>query len=96
MAHSLEAKILFSAEGETVAFLNRYRDCWSQILIVSQAVVVPAIKTPALTSRQIASLKIGVEKADGAKCERCWNYSTAVGTHAKHPTLCNRCVEVVG
>ena len=36
-----------------------------------------------------------VEKADGAKCERCWNYSVRVGGSAEHPTLCERCVEAI-
>lgn len=36
-----------------------------------------------------------VEKANGEKCERCWNYSDKVGKDASHPTLCERCVSVV-
>ena len=31
-------------------------------------------------------------RADGAKCERCWNYSTHVGESADYPTVCERCV----
>jgi isoleucyl-tRNA synthetase len=34
---------------------------------------------------------IGVVKADGEKCERCWNYSMSVGTFADDPTICDRC-----
>jgi len=33
-----------------------------------------------------------VRFADGAKCERCWNYSTHVGENADYPTVCERCV----
>jgi isoleucyl-tRNA synthetase len=33
-----------------------------------------------------------VHRADGAKCERCWNYSTHVGENADYPTVCERCV----
>lgn len=40
-------------------------------------------------------LWIGISKADGNKCERCWNYSTAVGLLQEHPTLCERCYQVV-
>lgn len=39
---------------------------------------------------------IGVSRAEGSKCERCWNYSTKVGSFAEHPTLCSRCFAVVG
>ncbi|KAF3792861.1 Isoleucine--tRNA ligase [Nymphaea thermarum] len=38
---------------------------------------------------------IGVSSADGSKCERCWHYSTQVGTFAGHPTLCGRCYNVI-
>jgi isoleucyl-tRNA synthetase len=37
-------------------------------------------------------LAVGVVKADGQKCDRCWNYSTRVGTISEHPLLCERCV----
>jgi isoleucyl-tRNA synthetase len=35
---------------------------------------------------------IGVVKAEGEKCDRCWNYSTHVGESRQHPLLCERCV----
>ena len=38
------------------------------------------------------SLGIGVVKADGKKCDRCWNYSTHVGVSSEDPTICERCV----
>ncbi|GER52191.1 isoleucine--tRNA ligase [Striga asiatica] len=38
---------------------------------------------------------IGVSRADGSKCERCWNFSPEVGNYQKHPTLCGRCHGVV-
>ena len=34
---------------------------------------------------------IAVVKADGEKCERCWNYSLSVGSFAEDPTICDRC-----
>jgi len=37
-------------------------------------------------------LAVGVVKADGEKCDRCWNYSVHVGESAEHPTLCERCI----
>ncbi|HEY9613074.1 class I tRNA ligase family protein, partial [Allocoleopsis sp.] len=37
-------------------------------------------------------LSVGVVKAEGQKCDRCWNYSTRVGTISEHPLLCDRCV----
>ena len=40
-------------------------------------------------------LIIDVVKADGAKCDRCWNIRNDVGGQSQHPTLCGRCVEAV-
>ncbi|MFA5255962.1 MAG: isoleucine--tRNA ligase [Candidatus Omnitrophota bacterium] len=37
-----------------------------------------------------------IEKAQGSKCSRCWNYSPEVGSHKDHPTLCERCVKNIG
>ena len=41
------------------------------------------------------ALQIKVSKAPGAKCERCWNYSTHVGEDAAYPTVCERCSAVL-
>ena len=40
-------------------------------------------------------VKVEVKKADGQKCERCWNYSTHVGEDKKYPTVCERCSAVL-
>ena len=37
-------------------------------------------------------LAVGVTKADGQKCDRCWNYSTHVGESQEDPLICERCV----
>jgi hypothetical protein len=39
--------------------------------------------------------KIFVTKAEGAKCERCWNHSLSTGSILHRPTLCDRCVETI-
>ena len=38
---------------------------------------------------------VGVARAGGAKCGRCWCYSGAVGADPAHPTLCERCGPIV-
>jgi isoleucyl-tRNA synthetase len=40
-------------------------------------------------------VRIVVEKADGQKCPRCYNYSTHIGKSAEHPHICDRCVGVI-
>ena len=41
------------------------------------------------------AVSVGVARAEGHKCARCWNFSPLVGTDAKHPQLCERCVPIV-
>jgi isoleucyl-tRNA synthetase len=38
-----------------------------------------------------AIASIGIVKAEGQKCDRCWNYSTHVGEFPEDPTICERC-----
>jgi isoleucyl-tRNA synthetase len=41
------------------------------------------------------TLKVAVLNADGHKCDRCWNYSTTVGTFSDEPLICDRCKEAL-
>ena len=41
------------------------------------------------------SVLVEVKKAEGAKCERCWNFSTHVGEDKNYPTVCERCSAVL-
>jgi isoleucyl-tRNA synthetase len=36
-------------------------------------------------------ISVEVFKAEGKKCERCWNYSIHVGEDKNYPTVCERC-----
>ena len=40
-------------------------------------------------------MKVEVLRAEGEKCERCWNYDGRVGHHPEHQTLCPRCIEAI-
>jgi len=40
-------------------------------------------------------IQIIVTKANGHKCDRCWNYSEQVGTFSDDPTVCERCVSAL-
>ena len=89
IGNSLEAKVLIRASEENADALSRHSEDLRYIFIVSQAEVVTDASAE-------DGLEIDVAKADGAKCERCWNYSATVGADAVFPTLCERCVPVVG
>ncbi len=44
---------------------------------------------------QSDGVSVGVVKAEGEKCDRCWNYSVHVGVSPAHPLLCDRCVDFI-
>ncbi|MBU1610286.1 MAG: isoleucine--tRNA ligase, partial [Proteobacteria bacterium] len=68
-----------------------------EFFIVSQALVADASDAPseAFVSEEIQKLAILVERAEGAKCERCWRYDTELGTNPEHPSACPRCTAVL-
>ena len=89
IGNALEAKVKIRAGRERWELLERYAPELRYVFIVSQAELE---RDPAAAPE---ALEIEVARADGRKCERCWNYSTAVGSDAAYPTLCERCTPVV-
>ncbi|HXG91903.1 MAG TPA: isoleucine--tRNA ligase [Blastocatellia bacterium] len=83
---SLEAKVTIRASGDALELLKGYEEQLPAIFIVSQV---------ALERGDADELKIEVAHADGAKCERCWNWSETVGHDANYPTLDARCVRQI-
>jgi len=77
---SLEAKVILTTDAATTRFLIDYFEQLRYIFIVSQVEV-----------HEGAEFGVEIAKADGQKCERCWNYSIHVGDFADHPTVCERC-----
>ncbi|HSA93437.1 MAG TPA: isoleucine--tRNA ligase [Terriglobales bacterium] len=87
---SLEAHVQLSAPESVHPVLERYRDDLRALFITSAVTLVPA-----LAENGSAPLTVEVRRADGHKCDRCWNYSTEVGSSSDYPTLCERCVPPV-
>ena len=86
----LEAKVMLSASGDQAALLAKYATFLPALFIVSQ---VHLESVPVTGIAEFAEdIDVRIERADGKKCERCWNYSTHVGESADHPTICERCV----
>ena len=77
---SLEGKVTITDQGDFLKLLQKYHNDLRYIFIVSQVEVVEGPP------------KISVSRAEGEKCERCWNYSTRVGESERYPTVCERCV----
>jgi len=105
----LEAKVIFEsftsqAEANLTGLLHKYAHWLPALLIVSQVRVPAHFKGDLHTgvlhgdtyrSEVIPGLGIRVIAAEGAKCERCWNYSIHVGENSRYPTICERCSEAI-
>lgn len=94
IGNSLEAKVVIIAPDAKMKVLAEYKNFLRTLFIVSQVSLRSHDEAP-LSSFNVDDIQIAVEKAEGAKCERCWNYSVAVGQSSKYPTVCERCVEAL-
>ena len=90
----LEAKVLLNADLELKSKLKHHLAQLPALFIVSQVELLSA-GTGEFRSDVVPSLEISVQRADGKKCERCWNFSTHVGENPRYPTVCDRCSEAI-
>ena len=81
---SLEAKVDLTVPQELANQKFMDADELADLLIVSQVRVSTGTE-----------IKVNVEPAQGAKCERCWKILPSVGKDGEHPALCARCAGVV-
>jgi isoleucyl-tRNA synthetase len=93
IGNALEAKVTIYTDEKTLKLLEPYADFLTSLLIVSSASAAAIEEAPqgAYRSDELQNLSVLVEKAEGEKCQRCWNWSTSVGTFTDHPHLCHRC-----
>ena len=85
----LEAQVTLSATDPVYSVLSRQADQLRYLFIVS------AVTLKQAAGNGTGAVHVEVKKADGAKCERCWNYSTHVGEDKEYPTVCERCSAVL-
>ena len=85
----LEAQVSISAADPVYSLLERHADQLRYLFIVSAVTLTQG------SGNGTGGVHIEVKKADGAKCDRCWNYSTHVGEDKTYPTVCERCSAVL-
>jgi isoleucyl-tRNA synthetase len=88
---ALEARVVLRAKDYLFDVLKAHQSELPALFIVSQVEVAP-FDGP-VSGDTPNAWWVGVERADGKKCERCWNYSTHVGENTSYPTVCERCSE---
>lgn len=94
IGHALDTAITLYAENDLLQLLQEMHTDLRAIFIVSALHLAPISEAPQDALRS-GDLAVSVTKAEGEKCERCWIYSTALGTDPNHPTLCPRCTAVI-
>ena len=86
---SLDAKVTLTEP--TDLNLDDIRGSLAQFFIVSQVEVVDKLED----GKSFDNVTVKVEHADGERCNRCWNYSTAESLVNHDDDICPRCREVV-
>jgi isoleucyl-tRNA synthetase len=82
----LEASVRLKADGDLFPLLSRYRGELPGLFIVSQV---------AVEQQPGGELAVEIGRAAGTKCERCWKYTTDVGSNPAFPTVCAACAEAL-
>ncbi len=100
VGHALDTHITLYVNEKLRAAIEDSGADMRSICIVSQLELADFKDAPeaALATAQLdecPGLAVGVRKAGGDKCERCWMYSEELGTDSDHPTLCPRCAAVM-
>jgi isoleucyl-tRNA synthetase len=85
----LEAQVQLTAADPLYATLKRHESQLRYLFIVS------AVNLAQGAGNGTGGVKVEIRKADGKKCDRCWNYSTRVGEDKDYPTVCERCSAVL-
>jgi isoleucyl-tRNA synthetase len=85
----LEAHVVITASDPAYSLLQRYSAQLRYLFIVSAVTLTQG------SGNGTGGLHIEVKKADGTKCDRCWNYSIHVGEDPVYPTVCERCSAVL-
>ena len=82
-----QINILTKTKG-CYTFLQSFKDELCEIFKVSHVEIT-------FDEASSDEFSVGVEKAKGVKCQRCWNYSLETGNDKNHPLICGSCLEAV-
>ena len=82
----LEAKVRLAADASLYPLLTEYGRELPGLFIVSQV---------ELEHHAQEGVAVKIERADGARCERCWKYTEDIGVVADLPTICAACAVAV-
>ena len=90
---NLSAHVDLEAPPGLAQVLSPYRDFLPTLFGVST--VVLRVGAPA-SETGVSTVKVGVARAGGIKCERCWRFVAAVSDDEAFKGVCERCVGALG
>jgi len=91
----LEAKVILYTENEGWReALRERRNILGPLFIVSAVEVSDSPRKGTCRADNIP-IDVGIARAEGKKCLRCWNYSASVGANSAHPDICVKCAEAL-
>ncbi len=89
IGHSLDASVSISVKDPEL-----YRLLQEEHAFLSDFFIVSECKTTFVENAD-SPLEIGVQRAQGAKCQRCWKYDLKIGEDQIHPDICPRCAQII-
>ena len=96
IGNSLDAKLeLHITNDEIKTFVTSNIELLESVFMVSEFEVVETLGEGFINSEELEGVSIKVTHAAGEKCERCWKYSTELGTDPEYDDICPRCTTVV-
>jgi isoleucyl-tRNA synthetase len=96
VGHSLETAVVLYLPDDVLEAVSSLGMDLREVCIVSQVQLAPAASAPAdaVACENIAKAFVGVSRAAGEKCARCWLYSEIMAG-PQFPDLCPRCAAVL-
>ena len=96
IGHPLDASVTVYAEGAAFDALNALgEEGLAKLVIVSEAHIVNGAAPAEAVKDEETGVATVVAASGLEKCERCWIHRDTVGQDSEHPTLCDRCADVV-
>ncbi len=90
----LTAEVTLYADNDLHKTLQQLGDELKFVLITSQARLQAIVDKPDnAVETSVSGLYVTIAASQHQRCDRCWHQTAAVGKHADHPDLCDRCID---
>ncbi|MFZ5907786.1 MAG: isoleucine--tRNA ligase [Nitrospirota bacterium] len=95
LGNALEARVKMKLPQSLHSLIAGTSGFLPTFFIVSAVELTDQSLDNAYRSSEIEGLEIGIERAPGSKCQRCWNWAESVGSFPDDPDVCERCYNVI-